>query len=300
MNLSIIIVHYKNQELLKLCLKSIKNNLMDKSINPETPETIVIDSQAQAETEELISENFNWVKYFPFKQNIGYAAGVNQGLKTAQQKNILILNPDIIITPGSVEKMIAHLESNSAVGLLGPKLLNFNGQTQNSCFRFYKPATVIYRRTFLGKTFPGKRELAKFNLSDADKNSLIYPDWLMGSALLTTKKAVEKVGLMDERFKLYFEDVDWAKRFWENGYKVVYFPESFLLHYHIRRSKAGLGFLDVFLRKETRWHIQSAIKYFFKHGLKYGSGIELLKANLRECLFFESDSSPTSFKGDIL
>jgi len=279
MNLSIIIVHYKNPELLKLCLKSIKDNLMDKSTDPKTLETIVVDSQAQTETEELISENFDWVKYFPFKQNIGYATGINQGLKATQQENILILNPDIIVTPGSVEKMITHLESNPAVGLLGPKLLNFNGQTQNSCFRFYKPATIAYRRTFLGKLPFAKKHLAGFNLETAKLPRITYPDWLMGSALLTTKKAVEKVGLMDERFKLYFEDVDWAKRFWENGYKVVYFPESVLLHYHIRRSKAGLDFFDVFLRKETRWHIQSAIKYFLKHGLKYRSGIELFLSN---------------------
>ena len=102
--------------------------------------------------------------------------------------------------------------------------------------------------------------------------------WLMGSAVMVSKKAVQAVGTMDEKLFLYMSEVDWAKRFWENGYKVAYFPESVLLHYHIRRSKAGLDFLDVFLRKETRWHIQSAIKYFLKHGLKYRSGMELHKA----------------------
>ncbi len=274
MNLSIIIVHYKNPELLKLCLRSIEDNLFKTEKNIET---IVIDSEAQTETGDLISENFSWVRYFPFKKNIGYAAGVNEGLKTAEKENILILNPDIVITPDTVEKMTDHMKKNPDVGLLGPKLLNFNGQTQNSCFRFYKPTTIVYRRTFLGKTFFGKKSLANFNLSDKDKNSVIYPDWLMGSALLTKKDAVEKVGPMDERFKLYFEDVDWAKRFWENGYKVAYLPEACLLHYHIRRSRIGLDFLDAFLRREARWHIHSALKYFFKHGFRYKSGIEILK-----------------------
>lgn len=272
MNLSIIIVHYKNTELLKLCLHSIEDNLLKAE---KKPETIVVDSEAQTETGDLISENFPWVRYFPFKKNIGYAAGVNKGLKIAEKENILILNPDIIVAPNTVEKMIDFMKKNPDVGLLGPKLLNFNGQAQNSCFRFYKPMTIVYRRTFLGKTFFGKKDLANFNLSDTDKDSVVWPDWLMGSALLTKKEAVKKVGPMDERFKLYFEDVDWAKRFWENGYRVAYFPEANLLHYHIRRSRVGLDFLDAFLRREARWHIQSALKYFFKHGFKYRSGLDI-------------------------
>ncbi len=273
MDLSIIIVHYKNPELLKLCLGSIEKNLFKTNKNIET---IVVDSEAQTQTQDLIFEKFPWVKYFPFKKNVGYAMGINQGLKMAKKENILILNPDIIVTLGTVEKMIEHMKKNPDVGLLGPKLLNFNGQVQNSCFRFYKPTTIAYRRTFLGKTFFGKKSLASFNLSDLDKNRVISPDWLMGSALLTKRKAIEKVGIMDERFRLYFEDVDWARRFWENGYRVAYFPEAQLLHYHIRRSRVGLDFLDAFLRRETRWHIQSALKYFLKYGLNYKSGPDIL------------------------
>ena len=100
----------------------------------------------------------------------------------------------------------------------------------------------------------------------------------MGSAILTTRQAVEKVGPMDERFFLYFEDVDWAWRFWENGFKVQYFPEATMLHYHQRSSRVGFDFFDFFLRREARWHISSALKYFFKHGWKYRSGKELFKA----------------------
>ncbi|MBI2676996.1 MAG: glycosyltransferase family 2 protein [Candidatus Yanofskybacteria bacterium] len=270
MNLSIIIVHHKSPELLKLCLNSIQKHLLGQ-INEF--ETIVVDSEAQTETGEILREKFPWTNYLPLIKNVGYAAGVNYGLKNSKGRHVLILNPDIIIASDSVKKMSNHLDKNPDIGLLGPKLLNFNGQTQNSKFKFYRPMTIVYRRTFLGKMPFAKKRLADFNLKLESKTQ---PDWVMGSALMTTRKALEKVGIMDERFRLYFEDVDWAKRFWENGYKVAYLPDAVMLHYHIRQSRAGFDFLDVFIRREARWHIESAIKYFLKHGLKYRSGQTLL------------------------
>lgn len=272
MTLSIIIAHYKNIELLKLCLKSIQDSLTGTDLDYET---LVIDSEAQLETETILSEYFPEIKYFSFKKNIGYARGVNCGLKNSLGRYFLILNPDIVVTGGAIPKMLSQLEQHSEIGLLGPRLLSFNGKVQNSRFRFYRPWTIIYRRTFLGKSFFGRQGLARFNLAHLNSLDQIYPDWLMGSAMLTSRKAVEKVGLMDERFFLYFEDVDWAKRFWENGLKVMYFPEAVMLHYHQRSSRAGFDFLDLFLRRETRWHIVSGVKYFFKHGWRYQSGQEI-------------------------
>src|SRR3989338_1098629 len=301
MSFSIIIVHHKSPELLKLCLDSVKKHLLGQISELET---IVVDSEAQTETEEILREKFPWVNYMPLIKNVGYAAGVNHGLKNSKGKHILILNPDIIVTSDSVKKMSDHLDKNPDIGLLGPKLLNFNSQIQNSKFKFYRPMTIVYRRTFLGKMPFAKKRLADFNIQESELESMssghqtapvkitsvcnvgkketeelpkiTFPDWVMGSALMTTRNALEKVGMMDERFKLYFEDVDWAKRFWENGYKVAYLPEAVMLHYHIRQSRAGFDFLDVFIRRETRWHIESAVKYFLKHGLKYRSGQTLL------------------------
>src|SRR3989344_3671346 len=275
MTLSIIIVNYKNLELLKLCLKSIQEHLSGENLDYET---LVVDSEAQLETEPVLLENFPGIRYFPFQKNIGYAGGVNCGIKNSSGKYLLILNPDIIITAGSIPKMLAHLKQNPEIGMLGPRLLGFNGKIQNSRFSFYRPSTIIYRRTFLGKSFFGRKELSRFNLDNNQPTEPIYPDWIMGSAILTSRQAVEKVGPMDERFFLYFEDVDWAWRFWENGFKVQYFPEATMLHYHQRSSRVGFDFFDFFLRREARWHISSALKYFFKHGWKYRSGKELFKA----------------------
>ncbi|MDO8495824.1 MAG: glycosyltransferase family 2 protein [bacterium] len=273
MTLSIIIVNYKNRELLKLCLQSLEQHVLP---NIES-EVLVVDSEAEAETAEMIREDFPKMQYLLEQNNVGYAKGVNRGLRKAQGSYILILNPDIIVTSGTVETMLEFIKTNPEVGLVGPRLLNFDGSVQNSRFRFYRPSTILYRRSFLGKLPFGQKGLDRFHMKDVTSEEIAWPDWLMGSALLTTREAINKVGLLDERFFLYFEDVDWAKRFWENGYKVAYLPKATMYHYLQRRSKAGLGPLDFFLRREARWHLQSAFKYFSKHGLNYHSGPEIFK-----------------------
>jgi GT2 family glycosyltransferase len=87
----------------------------------------------------------------------------------------------------------------------------------------------------------------------------------MGSAMMTSRKAVEKVGLMDDNFYMYFEDVDWCRRFWENGYKVVYYPLARMFHYHGKGSASQSALKAVFLNRLTREHIKSAVKYFWKY-----------------------------------
>lgn len=269
MLLSIIITNYKTPELLKLCLKSIK--LAGAGLDYEI---LVLDSEGQEETEEVLKESFPEIKLISFKKNIGYAKLVNAGLSRAGGRYILILNADIILSKDSLQKMVEYLERNPKAGMLGPQLLNFNGTVQESCFRFHRPMTIVYRRTFLGRTKWGKKELARFTMRDFDRQSIKEVDWLLGAALMLKKTAWEQVGPMDERFFLYFEDTDWCRRFWEIGWRVVYFPQSKIYHYHIQASKKGKGILDILISKYTRIHLASAVKYFLKHGLKtprYGS-----------------------------
>jgi len=148
--------------------------------------------------------------------------------------------------------------------LLGPQLLNFNGTIQESCFRFHKPLTIVCRRTLLGRTSWGKKELARFAMEDFDRQSDKEVDWLLGAALMLRRQALNDVGPMDERFFLYFEDTDWCRRFWDKGWGVVYWPSAKMHHYHGRSSKRTSGVADLFFNKYTWIHISSAIKYFWK------------------------------------
>lgn len=262
--LSIIIVNFKNPPLLRLCLKSLERNLS----TDFNYEVLVIDSESSVETQNLIREEFAKFKLLPFKTNIGYTKAVNEGIKASRGDFVLILNPDIILLKNSVETMYDFMKQNPEIGLLGPQLLNFDGSRQNSCFRFYNPLTILYRRSFLGYLPFAKKALNDFLMNDRNLTKITETDWLMGSAIMAQKQAVEKVGLMDENFFLYMSDVDWARRFWENDYKVIYYPKVQLYHYHKRISKGQFGILDFLFKKETRWHLKDAVKYFRKYGFR--------------------------------
>ena len=205
---------------------------------------------------------------------------VNAGIRQAKGSRLLIINADVILPDRqSLQTLEAYLDDTPTCGMVGPMLRNLNESLQPSCFRFYKPLTLAYRRTLLGKTPWGKRDIARFTYGDLQlpttNHQLPTPvDWLMGSALLVRREVVKDVGFFDERFFMYFEDVDWCRRFWEKGWSVVYNPQAVFYHYHGQASRGKKGFFDVMLNKYTRIHITSAAKYFLKYGLaapRYGA-----------------------------
>ena len=260
--LSIIINHYKSPEVLKLCLNYLKKNA------PENVEIIVTDSETIEETQDMMHYDFSEVRYLSEKENIGFAKSVNRGIKKASGDFFLIINADVMVTEkNAIPEMLAYIGEHEDVGVLGPRLFNINGEHQPSCFRFYAPSTILARRTPYGKTPWGKKELERFliNVTGSDP---VTSDWLMGSALLVRREAYEQVGPMDERYFMYLEDTDWCRSFWEKGWKVVYYPETFFYHYHFQASKKRGAILDVLTNKYTRIHLLSAIKYFLKYGPK--------------------------------
>jgi len=257
--LSIVITHHRTPILLKLCLKAIKENIGDLD-----HEIIITDSESEVKTLDLIKEKFSKIKFVHFSKNVGYAKVVNAGIKKSQGKYILILNADILVIKDAISKMLEFLENSPEVGIIGPQLLTFSNRFQNSCFRFPTLSVILARRTFLGKLNWGKKKINHFLMQNEDFSSTRNVDWLQGSAMLVRKEAIDKVGLMDERFFMYLEDADWCRRFWQDGYKVSYLPTAQMSHYYYRVSKKWNGFLDVFLNKYTRIHLISAMKYFWK------------------------------------
>ncbi|KKQ04684.1 MAG: Glycosyltransferase, group 1 family protein [Candidatus Moranbacteria bacterium GW2011_GWE2_36_40] len=225
---------------------------------------IVTDSATQEDTEMMMREQFEDVIFFPFKENVGFQAIVKKGIENSAGEYLLILNGDIIVTENAIQNMLNFLQANSSVGMVGPKLLNFNGTLQISCFRFYKPFTILYRRTFLGKMSFAKKHLDWFLMNDYDHKSPKDVDWLMGSALMISRAAIEKVGLMDPQYFMYMEDVDWCRRFWENGFRVVYYPLASMHHYHGKGSAKGGIVRSLLFNKYTWIHITSAVRYFKK------------------------------------
>jgi len=259
--LSIIITSYKNPAVLRLCLESIKKNIFLKGY-----EILVLDSATEEDTEMMMRESFPEIRFFSHFENLGFAKLVNRGLEKAKGDFLLILNADIIIEKKSADILIEYLKNNPAVGIIGPKLLNFDGHVQPSRFRFYTPLIILFRRTPLGRLGFAKKKIDKFLYKNADPDKPQEVDWIMGSAMMTRRETARKIGLMEENFGfMYFEDVDWCRRFWEGGFKVVFYPYVKMFHYHGKGSASSGALKAVVFNRLTREHIKSALKYFWKY-----------------------------------
>lgn len=264
MNLSVVILSYRNPPLLRLCLRSLQRALSGSDL---TYEVTVVDNATTPETAAVVRQDFQGIfpslTFIPLAKNTGFTFGVNEGLRAARGDAILSLNHDIIVQPGAIESMLAYARQHPQIGILGPQLLNLDGSHQDSCFRYYTPLIILARRLRLPFT---RALLDHFALRDMPLTRPTPVDWISGAAFLVQRDAMERVGLMDEQLFHYFSDVDWSRRFWEHGYGVAYFPQASLYHGLGRASKGRFSLLDPFVNQATRWHIKDAFRYFRKHG----------------------------------
>jgi len=177
MDLSFLILNYKTKGLTRNLVKNIGDLKL-----PYQYEIIVGDNSNDG-TGEMLTELYGDLpnlKFFSFP-NRGYGEGNNQLAKHATGKYLLILNPDIHILPETIEKLYQYLEVHPEAALASPQLIYGNGKVQQSSFRYYKRMTPSYRRTFLGKTSRGQKDLDRFLMKDLDLTQPQNVDWLMGS-----------------------------------------------------------------------------------------------------------------------
>ncbi|MBI2624129.1 glycosyltransferase family 2 protein [Candidatus Parcubacteria bacterium] len=263
MDITVIITHYRSPALLKLCLDSVR-----RAVGPLWAEVIVSDSAFEPETTVAVAAHYPEVSWIRHADNVGYAKLVNDGLSQSTGQTILVLNADIILFGDTIRALVGYLAGHPKVAVAGPQLLNIDETRQDSAFRFYTPAVILSRRTWLKRLKWFRRKLEHFRRADRHGVPAAEPvDWLMGSALVVRREAIQQVGPMDESFFMYFEDVDWCRRFWEAGWEVHYVPEAKAIHYHQQQSRSRSIF-DIFLNPYTRIHVLSAMKYFLKYGLK--------------------------------
>ena len=261
MKLSIVILNYRNAGLVKQCLRG----LVDAHIKLEH-EVIVVDNASQDNCLQIVAQHFPAVQRIALSENRGYAAGNNAGLKVARGEYVLILNPDTAVFPGSLERLVEFMDAAPQVGLAGPKLINPDGSLQYSSYRFPSFFLPLFRRTPLGKFGPMQRWPKYYQMLEWDHAHNAPVDWLLGACLIARRSALKQVGLLDERYFLYVEDTDWARRFWKMEFEVWYVAEVEIVHYHERLSaQARFG---AFWKRITWIHIASWLKYFLKWGFK--------------------------------
>jgi len=257
MEISIIILSYKMKGLVRNCLRALQDAQLDL-----LHEIIIVDNGSQDNIEEL-QQQFPDIKIVIAPENLGMGAGNNLGIKKARGKYLLMLNPDIYIFPGAIEKMYNYIKDKPDIGLVSPRLLNPDKTLQYTCYRWHQPLTPLYRRTFLGRLKWAQKKIDHFLMTDFDHQTIQAVDWCQGSCFLIPKEVIDQVGQFDEQFFMYFEDTDLCRRIWQKGYQIIYLGDTELIHLHTRASQGGLT--QIISNKLTREHIKSWIRYSLKH-----------------------------------
>ncbi|MCP4107450.1 MAG: glycosyltransferase [Desulfobacteraceae bacterium] len=252
--LDIIIVNYNSTDYLVNCLRSV-----EKTLNGKPARIFVQDNASKDRVGRILSE-FPRIKLTINRHNIGFAKAVNKALKQGTNDYAVLLNPDTYLTDGFIESCILFMKNNPDVGILGPRILDNDGRLQNSARAFPTLLTAFFgRSSFLSRTFPKNPITFKNLLSlKSDGKSPMEVDWVSGACMVIRRKAIEEIGLLDERFFMYWEDADWCRRMWEAGRKVVYFPQASVYHYGGRSSE------KIIFRSVIEFH-KSVYRLFDKH-----------------------------------
>lgn len=274
--LHISIVIY-NQYIFEL--KDLLNNLLKTDIDLLISILDNSNNVYKIQNNLFIKKHFPSINYIPTHKNLGFAKAHNIALKESvvnKYKYHLVLNPDILISKNSLEILIEFLSKNKNVGMITPKILNFDGSLQYNC-RLLPSPYILFARRFL--------KLEKINyvyeLRFTGYKQIMKVPWICGCFMLINTTVLRDIGLFDERFFLYMEDIDFSRRFYRKA-DIIFYPYTFVYH------KAQRGSYKNF--KLLKLHIESAIKYFNKWGWIFDKERELINKEVLENLEWRCNS----------
>jgi len=254
MELSIVLVYYKAPDHLPRCLRSL-------GADPVTAaaEVVVVDNASGDGMVARLAAEHPRARVIVNADNVGFARGVNQGVRASTGRRVLVLNPDCEVAPGAVGTLMAWLDAHPRTGVAGPRLQNPDGSLEYSARAFPDHFTFLFNRySLLTRLFPDNRHSRRYLMSDWDHASVRDVDWLSGACLLVRREAIDQVGLMDEAFFMFNEDVDWCRRMKQAGWAVTYVPEAVVVH-HVGASRRRVAPKVIVERHRGMIH------YFHKH-----------------------------------
>lgn len=229
-------------------------------------EIIVVDNHSDDESILYLRNNLKdeRVRIVETPTNGGFGFGYNTGARYAHGKYLLVNNPDKQLQKDGALKLLARMEQDPGLGIIGPKILHPDGTRRLSMRRDPRPIDILARRSFLGRLFPST--LKRYLMLEKDPDSESIVEWVVGGCFLIPRGLFLGLGGFDERFFLFFEDTDLCRRCREAGKKILYYPV--VVATDKRRRLSGETFSDLFLSKIGRIHMVSAVKYFRKWGVR--------------------------------
>ncbi len=226
-SISIVIVSFNVETLLKECLASVYRETTEAAFD-----IWVVDNHSRDNSVQMVKDSFPDVHLIENDRNLGFPKANNQAVARSTSDYILLLNPDTIVRDGAIDKMVRFMDEHPDVGVSGCRVLNEDGSLQLACRRSIPtPRVAFYRLTGLSRLFPNSKTMARYNLTYLDPNAPHEVDAVSGAFLVIRRKVVDAIGVLDESFFIYGEDMDWCIRAKKAGWKVMYYPHAQIIHY---------------------------------------------------------------------
>lgn len=270
--LSVLIVTFNSAPFLRPCLDSL--------LTQEYPncEIIVVDNASRDDTTRIIRRHYPQVKLIASQSNLGFGNGNNLALEQATGDFIVLLNPDATLAPDCLQKAVAHMQQSS-VGMGGGLLQGPNQEWQPSARQFPSLLNELLVLSGLANRFPKSTFFGRFDRSWADPNCVASVDWVPGAFAILRRDLIQRIGLFDPRFFLYYEEVDLCRRIHQAGYTVQYWPDLVINHIGGASSETinELAFSSSG-KQLTLWRMRSQLLYYRKwHGLLYSWLVMILE-----------------------
>ena len=264
LDLSIVIVSYKCRDELADCLASLAPERFGVSLD-----VTVIDNASGDGTAEMVRDRFPAVRFIANDVNRGFAAANNQGIAEAAGRHLLFLNPDTVVRDGALEALVQALEEDESIGACGPQLVGPDGRIQASVRALPTFAALLHQYTPLRLLGVLRGAYRRYRVRDFDYTRAADVDALMGAALCVPRRVLDQVGRFDERFFVYFEEVDLCRRIRDAGYRNCFVPEATVTH--VGGVSASRGAASLYL-------CRSMFRYLRKHNraLKRWTGLPAL------------------------
>ncbi|MBI5958033.1 MAG: glycosyltransferase family 2 protein [Chloroflexi bacterium] len=274
LDIGIVIVNWNTRDLLRDCLKSVAAS------EGVSYKVVVVDNHSADSSVEMVRGEFPEVIVIANLDNVGYpkannqgfrALGLDQGCGDDVPRYALALNPDTVLPPTALRDMVAYMDADEKMGIAGPKLIMLDGNLDIACRRsFPTPEVSFYKMVGLSALFPRSRRFGRYNLSFLDPDIETEVDSVVGAFMMVRREAIRRVGLFDETYFMYGEDLDWAFRIKQAGWKVMYNPRVSVTHVKRAASRqssraqrefyrAMLIFYRKHYRATTPWWLHSLI-----------------------------------------
>lgn len=260
MRLAIVIVNYRTPNLTIDCLASLQTEI---EVGQHT--VVVVDNasgdNSVEQIEQAITANnwHEWVKVLPSPVNGGFSAGNNLGIKAITADAYLLLNSDTIVRPGAIASLIKAMETHPQAGLISPRLEWPDTTPQISCFRYRSPISELIAAAATG---PVTQLLHSYDVPIPVSDEAIEPEWTSFACVLIRKEVIDQIGLMDEGYFMYFDDIDYCRRARDAGWKILHWPEARVVH--LRGGSSPVKAAIAARKRPKAYLYASRTRYFTK------------------------------------